>query len=173
MHAMETYAITVALLALGLLLLGLGLLFRKVEAVRSQLAPLAELAELRRRLELLAAQVEQREFSSALQAKLTEFTEAHSRLAAAVRELEQRLPVGAPARGKAPPADLGELVRRHLVEDGFEGITILTDLRELSGRSGRVAFEARRRGVMHKGHALLQDGEVVDETLHAAYSTFP
>jgi len=169
---MQGLVIAVVLLALGLVVLAVGL-FRRLERVRGALSGLDELAAVRQRLDALQAQVERTEFSAALQAKLTEFSEENSRLTSAVRDLERRLPQVAPGRGRQPPTDLGELVRRHLVGLGFEGITILTDLRELAGPSGRVSFEARRRGVMHKGHALLKDGEVVDETLHAAYATFP
>jgi hypothetical protein len=46
-------------------------------------------------------------------------------------------------------------------------------LESLSELSGRVLFEARRRGVIHKGHVLLAAGRVQSESVQSAYAAFP
>ncbi len=171
MRAMEILAIA-ALVLLGLGLLGF-VLVRRLDRLEGRLQRLAALDALVLRVEDLAAHVEQRQIGGALAARLTEFGEEHARLTAAVRDLEQRLPAPGGARTRSPPPDLGERVRRQLGERGFETVTLLTDLTTLAERSGRVTFEARRRGVMHKGHVVLRDGEVVDAAHRAAYSAFP
>ena len=84
--------------------------------------------------------------------------------------VDSRLEASGPA---AEPADIAHRVREHLQEQGFDSVQILSDLTRLEGRDGRVVFEARRHGAMHKGHVGLRDGAVVDEAVRAAYSAFP
>jgi hypothetical protein len=120
--------------------------------------------------------VERREFSAALSAKLTEFTEAHARLAASVAGLrqersEQPAPPPGPAGDRATGA--AGAVQARLAQLGFEDVHVLTDVATLDAGSGRVVFEARRRGVQHKGHIELRAGVVVNESIQSAYSTFP
>ena len=78
-----------------------------------------------------------------------------------------------PQAAEAPEPDVSQAVREHLLERGFDEVHILADLNRLEGRSGRVVFEGRRHGVMHKGHVSVQDGAVVDLSERAAYSAFP
>jgi len=169
---MQTLLIIV--LALVLLLVAAALLLlRRLEALGARLAPLSRLADVDARVAALAGQVERREFSVALQAKLTELAESQARLAAAVAGLQEGLAAAPSARAALPDGDLLGIVREHLVAQGFAGVCLLTDAGQLAGRSGRVAFEARRDGVLHKGHTQLQDGEIVDDTIRAAWATFP
>ena len=139
--------------------------------MRADLARLDKLDALEKRVEALTAQLEQSEFGSTLQARLTEFTEANLRLAAALAELRQRLPAG--KSFKPPPATPADSIREHLARLGFDEVHVLTDLESLPELSGRVLFEARRRGVIHKGHVQLAAGRVQSESVQAAYAAFP
>jgi chromosome segregation ATPase len=167
---MDPLLTVVALLVLGIAAAGFGIV-RRLDQVHEQLKQLDQLGELAQRVDALSARVDRQEYSAALQAKLSEFTEEISRLSAAVAEL--RAAAGDPLAREPEAADLADRVRRHLTRMGFEQVHLLTDLAELEDDSGRVVFEARRRGVTHKGHLELEDGEVVNETVHSAYSTFP
>ncbi len=176
--------VLIAVLGLGLLgLLGVSLLAKRIGRVEEALGKLGRLDDLERRLGDLASEFDRKELNTLLQAKITEMTDANRRLAHAVGELrddlqelrdQANLRVATPA---APAAEhepsLGDLVRTHLASDGYTDVRVLSDLTRLQGRSGRVVFEARRSGVMHKGHVNLKDGLVVDESVRAAYSAFP
>jgi hypothetical protein len=159
-----------AVLVLGLGAIGFGL-SRRLDKLRGELSRLDKLDALEQRLEALAAQVEQSEFSAALQAKLTEFSEANLKLASALAELRQRIP--APKLSKAPGGNPVDVVREHLDRLGFEEVHLLTDLESLPELSGRVVFEARRRGVLHKGFVELAAGCVQSESVQSAYAAFP
>ena len=166
---------TILVLALGLVfLLVAWRVLRRLEALGTDLERLDDIEDLYQRLDDLTEQVEQRRLGETLQAKLTEFTEGMARLSSAVSELQQkvgRAPAAAPAEAAAP--DLAGIVRRHLEREGFETVRVLSEQGEAGGGQGRVTFEARRRGVTHKGHAVVEDGAVVDQALRSAYSTFP
>jgi hypothetical protein len=168
---MDPMLAVAAVLVFGLAAAGFGL-FRRLEQIRQRLEALDKLAVLEQRLDQLISQVERREFSAALSAKLTEFTEAHARLAAAVAEL-RRARVERPAPEPAPATDPAGIVAAHLRRLGFEDVHLVTDVETLDAGSGRVVFEARRRGVQHKGHLELRGGTVVSESIQSAYSTFP
>ncbi|MHC5211638.1 MAG: hypothetical protein ACYTG2_13040 [Planctomycetota bacterium] len=168
---MDPVLAVAAVLVFGLAAAGYGL-SRRLEQIRQRLETLDKVQVLEQRLDQLISQVERREFSAALSAKLTEFAEAHARLAASVAELRQAH-VERPARAEAPATDPAGVVHAHLRRLGFEDVHLLTELETLSDDSGRVVFEARRRGVQHKGHLELQDGKIVHESIQSAYSTFP
>jgi len=172
MRRMQTLLIFVLVLAL-LLVAASVLLLRRLQSLEAQLAPLSRLDDLDKQLQALAARIERREFSVALQAKLTEFGEGQTRLAAALAALQEAVAAAPVARAALPSGDLLGLVREHLVEQRFEGVRLLTEAGQLSGRSGHVAFEARRDGVLHKGHTVLLDGAVVEDHVRAAWSAFP
>jgi len=177
--------VLLAIGGLGLLgLSGVLLLAKRLSRIDSALRRLDMLEELDRRLGDLSAEFDRKELNTQLQAKMTEMTEANRRLTHALGEMRQDLQAlkesnerppeeaeGAAARVEAP--DAGTVVRNHLRATGYENVQILSDLNSLQGRSGRVVFEARRAGVMHKGHVRLKDGLVVDENVRAAYSAFP
>jgi hypothetical protein len=172
---MDPMLAVAAVLVFGLAAAGYGL-SRRLEHIRVRLELLDRLAVLESRLEQLVSQVERREFSAALSAKLTEFTEAHARLAASVAGLRQEREMRPAAEpepaGERAPGPAGA-VQARLAQLGFEDVHILTDVETLAGGSGRVVFEARRRGVQHKGHIELRAGVVVNESIQSAYSTFP
>jgi len=69
-----------------------------------------------------------------------------------------------------PPSDA---IREHLARLGFDDVHLLTDLESLPELSGRVVFEARRRGVLHKGYVQLAAGRVQSESVQSAYAAFP
>ncbi len=169
---MQALLIFVLVLVL-LLVVAAALLLRRVQGLESRLAPLARLDDLDKQLQLLGGLIERREFSVALQAKLTEFGETQARLTAALAELQAAVTAAPVAHATLPSGDLLGLVREHLVEQRFEAVHLLTDAGQLEGRSGHVAFEARRDGVLHKGHAVLLDGAVVEDHVRSAWSTFP
>jgi hypothetical protein len=172
-HArMETLLVLVLVLVL-LLAVAAVLLLRRLEGMDARLATLARLDALDKQLQSLAGQFERREFSVALQAKLTEFAEGQARLAAAVTGLQEALAAVPHAPAAAPAGDLLGMVREHLVAQHYEGVRLLTDAAQLAGRSGRVVFEARRDGVLHKGLAVVADGEVVEDSARGAWSAFP
>jgi DNA integrity scanning protein DisA with diadenylate cyclase activity len=176
--------VLIAIGALGLLgLLGVLLIAKRVGRVEQALGRLDRLEEIDRRLGDLSAEFDRKELNSLLQAKMTEVTEANRRLVHSVDELRQDLqeikdadrqvglqPVS--VVGDEPPA-MDVVVRDHLEADGYTDIQVLSDLTHLNGNSGRLVFEARRAGVMHKGHVNLKDGRVTDENVRAAYSAFP
>lgn len=177
-------SVLVAIGLLGLLIIGaVVLLDRRLSALQTELARRDDVAELSRRLRELSAELDRDELSAPLAARITEFAEAERRLFAALAEVRGELSdlrraaerraaaEGLPAVPEPP--DLGAVVREHLAARGFDRVAILSDLTRLVGREGRVVFEARRDGVMHKGHVGLADGEVVDEDVRAAYSAFP
>ena len=167
---MDPLLATLALLVLGLAAIGFGL-SRRLDRVRAELARLDKLDALEKRVEALTAQLEQSEFSATLQSRLTEFTEANLKLAATLAELRQRLPGG---KSFKPPASTpADAVREHLARLGFDEVHVLTDLETLPELSGRVVFEARRRGVLHKGHVQLAAGRVQSESVQSAYAAFP
>jgi hypothetical protein len=168
---MDPLLVAAAVLVFGLAAAGYGL-SRRLEALRQRLELLDRLAVLEQRLDQLISQVERREFSAALSAKLTEFTEGHARLAAAVAELRQQR-VERRATPATPGTDPGSIVHAHLERLGFEDVHLLTDPVSLVDGAGRIVFEARRRGVQHKGHLDLAGGKIVHESIQSAYSTFP
>ncbi len=173
MPAVETWIPTaVGLLVAGMVLLVGSGLRRRLDALAESLERLDQLEALSTRLEDVADAVEERQLAGRLQAKFTELGEELARLTSAVAELQQvRQQEAVPA---APvPEDLGTVVRHHLSGQGFERIQILTNVTELAGYSGRVAFEASRRGVTHKGHVSVREGVVVEDKVHASYSAFP
>ncbi|HZL99982.1 MAG TPA: hypothetical protein VFD43_06995, partial [Planctomycetota bacterium] len=86
---MDPLLATMALLVLGLGLVGFGLV-RRLDRLRSDLARLDKLDALEQRLDALAARVEQGELGAGLQERLTELNEANLRLAASLAELRQR-----------------------------------------------------------------------------------
>ncbi len=176
--------VLIAVAALGLLgLLGVALLAKRLGQLESALGRLDRLEEIERRLGDLCAEFDRKELNTRLQAKMTEVTEANRRLAHAVDEVRLEVKelvdsstqrqVALEASEADEPSSMAEVVRSHLQADGFDEVHILSDLTHLQGRSGRVVFEARRTGVMHKGHVNLKDGHVQDENVRAAYSAFP
>jgi hypothetical protein len=167
---MDALLATLALLVIGLGAVGWGF-SRRLDRMRSELARLDKLEALEQRVAALSAQLEQSEFSAALQARLSEFAEANLKLASGLAELRQRLPVGKVSR--AHPAQPADSVREHLGRLGFEDVHLLTDLETLPQLSGRVVFEARRRGVLHKGYVELSAGRVLAESAQSAYAAFP
>lgn len=167
---MDTLLATLALLVLGLGAVGYGL-SRRLDRMRGELARLDKLEALEQRMAALSAQLEQSEFSAALQARLSELAEANMKLASGLAELRQRLPVGKAPR--APSSHPADVVREHLGRLGFEDVHVLTDLETLPEQSGRVVFEARRRGVVHKGYVELAAGRVLNESAQSAYAAFP
>jgi len=170
---------------------GIVLLDKRLGRIQKDLGRLDELSTLAQKVASLAGQLDRKEVSAQLAAKLTEVAESDQRMVAALAELSRE--VGELRRGAdrvaaerraaeqraeqapvPPPApDLAELVADHLAQRGFDEVRIVSDLGTLQGSSGRVVFEAQRRGVLHKGHVRLNDGRVVDESVRAAYSTFP
>ncbi|HVQ25292.1 MAG TPA: hypothetical protein VMV01_08940 [Planctomycetota bacterium] len=167
---MDPLLAALALLVLGLGFIGFGL-SRRLDRVRADLARLDKLDALEKRVEALTAQLEQSDFGATLQSRLAEFTEANLRLAAALAELRQRLPAG--KAFKPPPSTPSDAIREHLARLGFDDVHLLTDLESLPELSGRVVFEARRRGVLHKGYVQLAAGRVQSESVQSAYAAFP
>jgi hypothetical protein len=171
MTHMDPLLVVAAVLVFGLAAVGFGL-SKRLEHIRERLEELDRLPAMERRLEQLVSQVERPEFSSALAGKLTEFTEAHARLAASVAALRQsRVPL--PDAESAEATDPAGLVQAHLRGLGFVEVHLVTDVETLDEGTGRIVFEARRKGVQHKGHVELQDGKIVRESIQAAYSSFP
>jgi hypothetical protein len=169
-------AMDMALVAIGLLVVALAImaivLVRRLDALERDVSTRRQVDGLGERLDRLTDQVEQRKLGDQLQVKLTEFSESMARLSAAIAELQQkrRGETGAVASWSD---DISAIVRRHLQGGGCGGVQILTDAGELTGLSGRVAFEGRRKGVMVKGWVAVEDGVVVDEQIRSAYSAFP
>lgn len=177
-------SLILAIAGLGLLgLFGFFQVGRRLGRVEEGLARLDQLDTLTERVQQLAHELDRRQLNAPLQAKLTELAEAEERsrvafldVQARVAELSKVVDARLEAVADTPPAgpaDLAERVRSHLRDQGFERVQILSDLIKLDGHEGRVVFEARRNGVMHKGHVGLRDGAVVDESVRAAYSAFP
>ena len=159
---------------------GVMLLDRRLTRVQERLARLDDLETLAERVRGLSTELHRKELNDRVQDKLTEVGEAQRRASAALVELQSQvaelvrgLEQRAEQRAAPPAEDISERVRRQLDASGFDQVRILSDLGQLSGRSGRVVFEARRDGVVHKGHLSLADGEVVDETSRSAYAAFP
>ena len=65
------------------------------------------------------------------------------------------------------------MAREHLERMGYRRVRLLSDLGSLSGRSGKVVFEASRDGAAHKGQVVVEDGVVRDVNTRSAYSAFP
>ena len=168
---MDPLLATLAVLVLALAVVGYGF-SRRLDRMRGELVRLDKLEALEQRVAALATQLEQSERGSALQARLSEFAEANLKLASGLAELRQRLPVGGkPAR--APATHPADAVREHLARIGFDDVHVLTDLETLPAQTGRVVFEARRRGVVHKGYVELSAGKVLAESAQSAYAAFP
>lgn len=167
---MDPLLAALALLVLAFGVVGFGFV-RRLERLRGELARLDKLDVLEQKLAALTAQVEQGELSVALQAKLAEFTEADRKLTGALAELRQRLPT--PRLTKAHGGNPADTVREHLSRLGFDELHLLTDFETLPELSGRVVFEARRRGVLHKGFVELAAGRVLSESVQSAYAAFP
>ncbi|MCB9899311.1 MAG: hypothetical protein H6825_15000 [Planctomycetes bacterium] len=179
---MDPVLVGLAILA-ALVVGGSLLLVRRLDALDERLGRLDDIDGLARRVQRLAAELDRKELNAQIQTKLTEVGEAERRLGAAVGELRQqidelteRIEAGLSGPGRRPEGlELGatEIVRRHLEDEGFQSVRVLSDLTRLDGLTGRVVFEATRRGAMHKGHVSLRDGVIDDETIRAAYSAFP
>lgn len=186
MAFVETTDLLFSALAI-LFVVGVVVLDRRLGRVQQDLARLDELAALSQKVASLAGQLERKEVSAQLETKLTEVAESEQRMVAAlgqlsreVTELRRSADRRAAERRAAelppsvdPAPDLATLVTDHLAEGGFDEVRLVSDPALLKGHSGRVVFEAQRRGVMHKGHVRIRDGRVVDESVRAAYSTFP
>lgn len=160
----------------------------RVGRVEERLAALDELATLPDAVRTAVDELERRDLHEALRERLGEVAESHARLAGVVDDLAGRIErqgkllrdLGATLReARAPSADAPALedvsatVARHLSGRGYEAVRLLTEGSRLDGRSGTVAFEARRDGVMHKGHVVVADGVVRKESVRSAYSAFP
>lgn len=176
--------VLIAIGALGLLgLMGVLLLAKRLGGLQGLLSPLDRLDEIERRLGDLSAEFDRKELNTLLQVKMTEVTEANRRLLHSVGELRlevQEIKDATAQRGGAlrsgeggESPSLDVIVRSHLASNGFTEVQLLSDLASLHDQTGRVVFEARRAGVMHKGHVNLLEGRVVDENVRAAYSAFP
>jgi len=170
---------------------GIMLLDRRLGRIQRDLARLDELATLSQKVASLAGQLDRKEVSAQLATKLTEVAESDQRMVAALGELTREVTelrrgadrMAAERRASeqraeqlpepAPGPDLAERVADHLAQRGFDEVRLVSDLAGLQGSTGRVVFEAQRQGVLHKGHVRLNDGRVVDESVRAAYSTFP
>lgn len=165
--------------------LGVGavmLLDRRFQRLHERLARLDDIEALGERVRGLSTELHRKELNERLATRLSELGEAQRRVTAALNEVQQKLvelgtlaeqraqvaPPSAPA-----PEDLGLRLRRHLAGRGFEQVSLLSDLGPGQGGSGKVVFEARRDGVLHKGHLELADGEVVSEQVRSAYTAFP
>jgi len=170
---------------------GVMLLDRRLGRIQKDLARLDELGTLAQKVASLTGQLDRKEVSAQLATKLTEVAEGEQRMVAALGELSREvteLRRGADRQAAErraaeqraellpdppPGPDLAELVADHLAHRGFEDVRLVSDLGALQGSSGRIVFEGQRQGVLHKGHVRLNDGRVVDESVRAAYSTFP
>ncbi len=181
------------LLALGIVLVLAALawlvvrLSARVRALEASVDSLLPLAELPASIEALAADLQGRDLHERLRAQLAESAEAQVRLAGRVDDLGGRidqqgklvrdwgatLQAAASKGADVPLEDISIVAARHLRERGFEAVRLLTERSHVEGRSGSLAFEARRDGVMHKGHVVLADGVVRKESVRAAYSAFP
>lgn len=172
METVQAVWILAGVLAVGIAVLA-WLTQRRLSRVATALELLDQLPLMAERLDALSERVERREFSAALSTKLTEVRESHDRLSAAVAAMAERVGGEAALSEDEGGDDLAARVRRHLQRQGYDPIHIITNMDELKGLSGRVVFEARRLGATHKGHLVLEDGEVVDESVRSAYSAFP
>jgi hypothetical protein len=180
MVSMETTDLLFGALAI-LFVGGVMVLDRRLGRIQRDLERLDELTGLAQRVASLAGQLDRKDVSAQLEAKLTEIAEGERRMVSALAEVtreltemrraaERRAAEQAPA---PPPSDAGSVVRDHLAGEGFDQVRLVTDPSSLEGRSGKVVFEAFRQGVLHKGHVQLSDGRVVDQSAQASYSTFP
>ncbi|MFT7462528.1 MAG: hypothetical protein ACI9EF_000868 [Pseudohongiellaceae bacterium] len=174
-----------------LFVLGVVLLDRRLGRIQHDLRQLDELAKLSQKVASLTGLLDRNEVSAQLEAKLTEVAESEQRMVAAVGEVtrevaelrrggERQAAERRAAEQRAvelppepEPLDVAGLVADHLATAGFDEVRLVSDLGQLTGHTGRVVFEAQRRGVMHKGHVRLSDGRIVEQSVRAAYSTFP
>lgn len=161
----------------------------RIDRLEQRLAALEPLSELPVAVGAAVDEIQRRDVHEGLRAQMADLAEAQVRLAGVVDELSGRVErhgklvrdLAASARERpateAPalpePEDVSVIVARHLADRGFEAVRLLTESTRLEGRSGTVAFEARRDGVMHKGHVVVEDGRVRRESVRAAYSAFP
>ncbi|RKY22204.1 MAG: hypothetical protein DRQ55_01865 [Planctomycetota bacterium] len=159
---------------------GVVLLDRRLQQLSERLEPLEQLAGLSERVRGLSTELHRKELNERLAQHLHELADAQSRVTAALSELQQQvsdvsrsLERSAQAAAVAPADALSDRVRRHLAAQGYEQVTLLSDLSAIKGGSGRVVFEARRDGVVHKGQLSLAEGEIVDAVVRSAYSAFP
>ncbi len=167
---MDPTLAAVLVLAVAVVLLTVVLL-RRLSALEAGVHREDPAEELGTRFDDLKGQIDQLRPGARVEARLTEIGEALQRLSTAVSELQTRPPV--PLTGEAPPLDLPGLVRHHLSRQGFDSIQLVSDPSEWEGLTGEVAFEARKRGVTHKGRLTVRDGVVTDESIRAAYAAFP
>lgn len=180
---MDGTILFLAIAALGLLVLfGFFQAGRRLARVEERLGDLGKLDGFAERIQQISHELDSSQLNAPLQAKLTELAEAEERGRTALLELQQRLVeltrvVDSRLEAVGPAAvdaeGVAQRVRTHLIDRGYERVQILSDLTRLDGRDGRVVFEARRHGAMHKGAVDLRDGAVVDEAVRAAYSAFP
>ena len=172
---MEAVVIALAVLA-ALMTGGVVLIARRLSSLELRLERLDDLDKLGQRVQRLAGELDRKELNAHLQAKLTEISESDRRLRAALSELTRKVadlepaPEGDAARPAVGPEDLA---REHLASLGYERVRLLSDLGSLSGRSGKVVFEASRGGAAHKGQVVVDEGVVRDVTTRSAYSAFP
>lgn len=174
---------TVLICFFALAALGVGavvVLDRRIARLGERLARLDDIEGLSERVRGLSTELHRKELNEALASRLTELGEAQRRVTAALVELQgqvgdlQRSTERRAREAALPPADeLSSRVRQHLADRGYAQVKVLSELGELRGRSGRVVFEARRDGVLHKGHLSLADGDIVDEQVRSAYQAFP
>jgi hypothetical protein len=98
----------------------------------------------------------------------------------AVARMEQQMEIQAlripEERSEVPSMGLAELVEVRLRSQGFDKISLVGDLdaaEEDPDGEYRLALEAYREGVAHKGHVLVSGGRIIEEMVKPAYEAFP
>lgn len=159
------------LLALGVLLVRLGALGKRLEALDrlgSIDASLKSIGESQDQLEL-------RRLEHLLVDIRDGQKRADQRLAQALEAREQAV---APESGVSTPAParLGERIINRLLSQGYERIEILTPAEEFEALlvgDGEVRVEARRGGAAYKGRVKVQAGSILEVQLRPPFSIFP
>ena len=111
--------------------------------------------------------------NAAIEARLAELAEEQRRLAAIVIE---RL-AAAPPGGRRGPEGAAEeaarpetVARAWLAEHGFEQVHLLPAAPD---EPGRLAWEARRGTLLHKGQLLVRGGRVEEQSSRSVAAAFP
>ena len=173
--------------AFGLLLLGLrtaevhrrGMaeLSRRIDDLSDSLAESAEaLAALRERIEArdVEVRIEPDPEPTVPVSRLEGRIEA---LASAIDDIQAAANSPAAIESTAPTlaiVDPREAIEEFLGGMGYEDVAYLGDgsPAELAS-SGRVSLSARKRGILYKGHAIVEEGRVTAANLQPSHGMFP
>ncbi len=159
----------------------LNRLYRRVQRLSEDLAPLQRLESVEDALTKLVAGGDELELRR-LEHVLIDIRDGQRRLEERLLGMVETIGKRDLLQPQPPPTDgargahLAERITSRLLSLGFERIELLTPFDDLVGMTegeAEVLVEARRGAAQHKGRVILRDGGIVDVRMRDTYEAFP